>query len=67
MTMGKQLSQLRENSGLTQTELAEKLGVNQAMISRMEKDTKAPSLALTIQIADLFNCSLDQLVGRRCS
>lgn len=67
MTMGKQLRQLRENSGLTQPELAEKLGVKQAMISRMENDTKVPPLLLAIQIADVFDCSLDQLVGRRCS
>lgn len=66
MTMGKHLKQLRENSGLTQPELAEKLGVKQAMISRMENDTQIPSLLLTIQIADVFNCSLDRLVGRRC-
>jgi len=64
--MGKQLRRLRENSGLTQPELAAKLGVNQSTIVRFEKDTKTPSLALTIQIADVFGCSLDKLVGRRC-
>lgn len=67
MTMGKQLKQLREDSGLTQPELAEKLGITQAMVTRIENDTKTPSLPLTIQIADVFDCSLDQLVGRRCS
>ncbi len=66
MTMGKHLKQLRENSGLTQPELAEKLGVKQAMISRMENDTKVPPLLLAIQIADVLDCSLDKLVGRRC-
>lgn len=66
MTMGKQLRQLRENSGLTQPELAAKLGINQSNVVRFENDTKVPSLALTIQIADLFDCSLDKLVGRRC-
>lgn len=67
MTMGKQLRQLRESSGLTQPELAEKLGVNQSIVTRFENDTKVPSLPLAIQIADVFDCSLDKLVGRRCS
>ena len=66
MTIGKRIKQLRESSGLTQPELAEKLGVNQSNITRFENDTKIPTLLLAIQIADVFDCSLDQLVGRRC-
>lgn len=67
MTIGKRLRQLREDSGLTQPELAGKLGVNQSNIVRFENDTKVPTLLLAIQIADIFDCSLDTLVGRRCS
>lgn len=67
MTIGKRLKQLREDSGLTQPELAGKLGVNQSNIVRFENDTKVPTLLLAIQIADIFDCSLDTLVGRRCS
>lgn len=67
MTIGKRLRQLRENSGLTQPELAEKLGVNQSTITRYENGTKIPTLPVAIQMADIFGCSLDSLVERRCS
>lgn len=67
MTIGKRLRQLRENSGLTQPELAAKLGVNQSTITRYENDTKIPTLPVAIQLADIFDCSLDSLVERRCS
>ena len=65
MTMGKHIKQLRENSGMTQPELAAKLGINQSTVVRFENGTKVPTLPIAIQIADEFNCSLDKLVGRR--
>lgn len=67
ITIGKQLKQLRENNGMTQQELAQKIGVTQALIARYEKNAKVPSLPVTIMIADVFNCSIDPLVDRRCS
>lgn len=67
MTIGKRLRQLRENSGITQPELAAKLGLNQSTITRYENNTKIPTLPVAIQIADIFGCSLDTLVDRRCS
>lgn len=67
LAIGKRLRQLRENSGLTQPELAAKLGINQSNIVRYENGTKIPTLPVAIQIADIFGCSLDSLVERRCS
>lgn len=67
ITIGKQLKQMRENNGMTQQELAQKIGVTQALIARYEKNAKVPSLPVTIMIADVFNCSIDTLVDRRCS
>lgn len=63
--IGTRLKHFREDSGLTQPELAEKLGINQSNIVRFENGTKVPTLPLAIQLADVFGCTLDNLVGRR--
>lgn len=54
-----------ENRNLSQLQLAERLGVNQAMISYIESGMKIPSLALTVSLADAFDCTIDELVGRQ--
>jgi len=55
----------RENQNLSQQQLAEQLGINQAMISYIESGMKIPSLALAVSLADAFGCTIDELVGRR--
>lgn len=51
----------RLNSGLTQGELAELLGITVTYISLMETGKKIPSARLGKQIADLFNTTYDHL------
>ena len=65
--MRKRLRTMREEHNLTQQELANKLGIARELITRYETGTKFPTLLTAIQISDIFDCSLDQLVGRRCS
>ena len=57
------LKQLRENAGWTQGELAAKLNLTQSTIAYYENDRKKPTLENARIIADLFNISLDYLVG----
>jgi transcriptional regulator with XRE-family HTH domain len=47
------LMELREKMGWTQSELAEKVGVSQVMISQIEKEVRKPSIKLRKQIRDL--------------
>ena len=47
-----------------QYELAEKLGLSPNSISYYESGRSMPSLALAIQMANLFEISLDKLAGR---
>jgi len=58
------LRELREAAGLSQTELAEKLNLKRAALSNYEKDQREPNLETLIRLADYFNVSLDELVGR---
>ena len=58
-TMGDKIKDLREKAGMTQTELAEKLGVSKSVISAYEKGIRNPSYKILRLLADTFNvCQL---------
>ena len=48
----------RASQNLTQKELAERIGINQADISKIENGTRNPSLNLLKRLADGLNMSL---------
>jgi len=48
----------RTNAGMTQMELSEKSGISQADISRLEKGTRNPSLALLKRLAEAMDSTL---------
>ena len=48
----------RINAGMTQVELSEKSGISQADISRLEKGTRNPSLALLKRLAEAMDSTL---------
>ena len=58
------LLNLRIQNGLTQSKLAKKIGYGQHAISTWEKGTREPNIATLCSLADVFNISLDELVGR---
>ena len=51
MINGDRVRQARELRGLTQTDLAERVGVNQSMIAHIESGRSQPSDAITEAIA----------------
>lgn len=57
LTMGTKIKDLREKSGMTQTELANKLGVSKSVISAYEKGIRNPSYKILPLIAKTFNVS----------
>ena len=48
------IKNLREISGMTQTDLAEKIGVTKSMISAYEKGIRNPSFKVLYQLCDIF-------------
>lgn len=50
--------------GLTQAQLAEKVGVQYQTVSKWETGTTMPDAAMLPQIADVLNVSMDDLFGR---
>lgn len=58
---GVNLQKFRKRSGLTQEELADKLGVTFQAVSKWENVKAAPDIFLLPKIATIFDCSIDQL------
>ena len=61
---GKIFSRLRIEHGLTQEEIAKKLGVSKSTIGMWEIGKRLPSPELYEAIADFFNVDMDYLYGR---
>ena len=63
MNLGNNIKTLRKQVGLTQTELAEKLGVSEQTVSKWENDKCYPDVSLLPLLANIFNCSVDAVLG----
>lgn len=59
--MVKALVEYRKERGLTQVQLAERLGVSQATIAMYETGTRTPTLRAAKRIADFFNVRIDDI------
>lgn len=59
-----QLKELREEYGVTQTALAQGIGVSKGLISLWENGLREPTLSNLVALADYFDVSLDFLTGR---
>ncbi|TFE22622.1 helix-turn-helix domain-containing protein [Cohnella luojiensis] len=64
MNIGSRLAFLRDQRGLTQEELASSLGISRAALSHYEKNRREPDTETLGKVADLFQVSIDYLVGR---
>ena len=62
--IGKRLAEIRKSKKFKQIELAEMLNVSQQVISNIERGVTAPDIEQLKKFADIYNISLDQLVGR---
>lgn len=62
MSFGEKLQSLRKDKGLSQEQLAAKLGVSRQAVSKWELDSSLPDTVNVIQIAELFGVSLDYLL-----
>lgn len=54
---------LREAAGMRQYELAARMGVKQASVSAWESGESNPSVEHLKKLADIFQCSIDELLG----
>jgi len=61
--IGERLAELRKEQRMTQRELAKQLSVSEKTISSYENNHNNPHDEIKIQIAKIFNVSLDYLLG----
>ena len=61
--LGTRIRRLRREGGLTLEELAGRSGVSRAMISKMERGEKNPTLVVAAKLAEGLGITLTQLVG----
>ena len=59
---GANLKKLREDSHLSQEQLADAIGVSKSTIGMYEQGRRVPSVEMLVQMADLFGVSLDYLI-----
>ena len=63
MTLGEKLKNYRLAAGLTQDELADRLYVTRAAVSKWERDEGYPGIVSLKLIAKQLGCTLDELVS----
>lgn len=59
------LRQLMKENGLKQKDLSKAIGVAQSAVSAWLNGKKEPSLTSLWLLADFFDCSTDELLGRK--
>lgn len=62
MRLGNSLFQARKKRGMSQEEVAEKLGVSRQTISKWELDETLPDIRQSKKLAVLYGLSLDELI-----
>ena len=62
--MAQRLRELRRKAGMTQIEVAEKINVSQSSYAYYETAKKEPKIDTLQRLADLYQTSIDYLVGR---
>ena len=63
MNIGLKIKQLRREKNITQEELGELVGLTSKAISRWENDTSYPDITLLPILANIFEISVDELLG----
>lgn len=63
MKLAENIRSFRKDRGLTQEQLAEALGVTMGAVYKWENKLSTPEIRLIIEMADLFETSVDVLLG----
>ena len=61
-TFGTMIAALRKEQGMTQLELAEKMGVTDKAVSKWERDLSFPDVNSIPKLAEIFNVTVDEMM-----
>lgn len=62
LEIAKRLYEYRKNAGLSQDQLAEKIGVSRQAVSKWERGEASPDTDNLIALSEVYNVSLDELI-----
>ena len=62
MILADKIIMLRKKAGMSQEQLAERLGVSRQSVSKWEGSQSMPDMDKAVKLADLFGLSLDSLI-----
>ena len=65
MSIGKNIKALREKQGLSQVELAKKIGVTDKAVSSWETGAKTPRMGNIQKMADVFGVEKSEIIGNK--
>ena len=60
MSIGANIRSRREALGLSQAHVAEETGISQSMMNQIERGTKNPSLQVSLEIARILQCKVEE-------
>lgn len=58
------VERLRKEKGLTQVELAAKLGVSQGAVSMIERGDRMPSMKMLLKLSEVLGVSIEELIQK---
>ena len=61
-TLGTRIAELRKQHGMTQLELAEKMGVTDKAVSKWERDLSCPDINSIPTLAEILGVSVEELM-----
>ena len=64
MKIGEKLKELRDEMGISQYQLALAIQLPRYILSNIEQGRTEPSIEYLVKLADYFQCSVDELLGR---
>lgn len=63
-TFGQRLTRLRKQKGMTQEDVGSRLNITGQAVSKWENDISTPDITMLCSISELFDISLDELLGK---
>lgn len=63
MSVADNIVRMRNEQGITQRQLADKVGIGQSMLAQIERGSKLPNVILANDIAKALNGSITEIVG----
>ena len=67
MTMGEKIASLRKAAGMTQRQLADRMGVTDKAVSKWERNLSCPDIESIPLLAEIFGISADELINTKAT